>query len=239
MSIYRILKSKHRLLQALGWFEKQQAMARQALMLQYDYNTTGICWTKKLTISSLWKNSKFLHVTHWAQEVCILLCWACVPVNFLGIEKAFICFCVNALYMMQLSMHSYLLQYDGFHSLHFTACGLMRVDRNNSSSLDHSNTQLNEILMFTWMVIQHETTSMSYRFSVCLQPSLTLGMTCQHRTLPSNFAEYSSKTQCSRLSSRRQTLAGGFFNLITVKHICQNVSSVLHVGSCDMKTLLL
>lgn len=173
-------------------------------------------------------------MTHWAQEVCILLCLACVPVNFLGIEKAFICFCVNALYMMQLSMHSYLLQYDGFHSLHFTACGLMRVDRNNSSSLDHSNT-----LSYTRYSCSHETTSMSYRFSFCLQLSLTLGMTCQHRTLPSNFAEYSSKIQWSRLSSGGQTLAGGVFNLITVKHICQNVSSVLHVGSCDMKTLLL
>lgn len=40
---------------------------------------------------------------------------------------------------MQLSMHNFLLQYDGFHNLHFTTCGLMQADRNNSSSLEPSN----------------------------------------------------------------------------------------------------
>lgn len=52
----------------------------------------------------------------------------------------FICFlCETTLYMMKLSMRNYLPRYDGFHSQHFTASGLMEVDRNNSSSLGLSD----------------------------------------------------------------------------------------------------
>lgn len=40
---------------------------------------------------------------------------------------------------MQLSMHNFILQYDGFHHLHFATSGLMQVVRNNSSSLKPSN----------------------------------------------------------------------------------------------------
>lgn len=40
---------------------------------------------------------------------------------------------------MQLSMHNFILQYDGFHHLHFATSGLMQVVRTNSSSLKPSN----------------------------------------------------------------------------------------------------
>lgn len=89
--------------------------------------------------TSPYKTSKFLLVIHRLKR--LVFCYVLRVEQGISMvsKKTFICFCWNALYTMQLSMHNYLLQYDGFHSLHFTACGLMQVDRNNFSSLDRSN----------------------------------------------------------------------------------------------------
>lgn len=60
-------------------------------------------------------------------------------ISMVYILKKRFAFVKNNLYTMQLSMQNFLLQYDGFHNLHFTTCGQMQADRNNSSSLEPSN----------------------------------------------------------------------------------------------------
>lgn len=126
---------------------------------------------------------------------------------------------------MQLSMHNFILQYDGFHHLHFATSGLMQVVRTNSSSLKPSNP-----LGSTGGAASHD-----WRRHYChMRASSDCSLNTEHNIPvekhPGPGCQQWTKQWTSDFHhSGRFWQDGFFFHAITVEHICQNVSSVLHM----------
>lgn len=114
--------------------------------------------------------------------------------------------CRNSSLHKQLSVHNYPVQYDGFQCSCFTACGITRDDRNNSSSLNRWNV-LSDTGCPNSRDYGTNTTAMC-AFPL-LQPPLTLSKI---------FQDTSGREAFNHSDSCLQACV---FAAITAKHICQ------------------